>query len=250
MPVQAASWREGASAELQAAVEEAMSRLAADEQYERDAPKVCETLDSLDRVANVAWEFATILDQLSTVANSALFAASKQPRDNVHLGGRLVAPVPDLAKVRIDEAIKLSVSISRCSEIAQGFVAVRHMSDGPKEQGGWSSRGKEPDLRAIDYSEDFSGVPFRSPKDKYAVRVIEALIRASHPAGTSNVRNSRALLEAYLDSTWAEMGRNTAVSWTRVIKTRRLIARKLELDRRRHTETLQMRARRNSITSE
>jgi hypothetical protein len=249
MPVESASWRDGLSPELQAAVEAAMAQYAADESYESMSPRVSDTLQSLDRLAHVALEFATILVRLSPVAQSALSEVSCRQHSHIELDYRLIPRFSDLSRMRLGQAVKLAANLSSCAETAGEFVRVRHMSAGPIEQGSGSSAGRESDLRAVGYDDAFAAVPFKSPKDKYAVRVIEALAKASHPLGMSNGRGCRQRLKAFLDSTWAEMERGAAPSWERVVKVRRLIADKAMQEMRRRAEILRLLPRRNRTSA-
>lgn len=243
-------WREGASAELQAAVELAMEQFAFEEQYESTSSTVSETIKSLDKLAIVAWEFATILNELSQVGKSALFEVTKKQRGTIILNKRIFAPIPDLGRFRLDQALNVAVNISSCSEAAKSLIRVSHGSDGPIEQGGGSNRGKDSDIRAIGYDDRFMGVPFRQPKDKFAVRVIEALTKSAHPAAALNVPNSRPLLVAFLDDAWSEMGKQSKSSWTRVVKARHAIAAKVRLELELKEKAAQSRPRWNGAPLE
>jgi hypothetical protein len=245
-----ARWRDTASTELQAAVEAAARQLEADEAYEAAGPKVSETLRSLDRLEVVAYELALELKRLSAVGRGALYQVSRLQRAEIQVDGRLVGLVPELGRFQVDNAMGLAANIAVCSASAKSFLVVEHMSDGPTEQGAGSNRGKECDLRAVSYADKLEMVPFRQPKDRFAVRVIEALVRASHPAGAQNQRDSLSLLKEFLDSVWLDLDRGPAPSWTRVAKCRRRIADHVRAGIKDREKQASRRARWNSPSSE
>ena len=200
---------------LLVALERARSQLEADESYEDEQFTTKKTLACLRNIASLAADLGAHLQGLSPMGHAAIASGGRIEGQLRTAGSRdLVYIVPHLALAAERAAVKLRQMHAPMTE-----------EDG---QGANSSLGRESDLRAVraDDGRASNALPFRQPKDKFAISVIEALIRHQHPLSMVEDRGSSRALSDFLNLLWSEMNR-PPVNWERVVRRRRHIAEAL-----------------------
>ena len=228
-PPSVENWETADRSQLKSEIRAAIDQLKADEDYETEGSKVSETLMLLRNVSISATLLVQQLSTLSPVGVSAIHEASRKPGRKLMLNDVPFVTKP-IFRADMRDAARFGLSLARACDMAIDIVKAGHMSDVQSGQGTGSSEGKESDLRAIGYADGFKTVPFKNPKDKFAVRVIEVLVKHEHPLMRSS---SRLGLVFFLDHIWAEAGKSNSVNWTRVLRARAQIAKKVEREQAR-----------------
>ena len=204
-------WTEGLGEGCRKTIGEAIEQLDYDERYEEgDSWTVAQTIESLRDLERHSEAFVALVEGLSPVGQAAMFEAGENRR--IYTGRYELS---DLSK-KLEE---IAVSANRAADILKEM----HSPTADVGQGSGSAMGRDSDLRAIrvdhDYDTDLS--PFRSPKDKFAVRVIAAIIGEGFDP--SAPRASRSLTDC-LDAIWRNFREGSPPNWSRVVKERKRIA--------------------------
>lgn len=217
------NWLSNATPLLASQIKEATKQLAADEEYERYGPTIGETLEQLEKLAQASRSLAKHLIQLSPVGKAALRQASTTRRGVLSFQDRKFGRCKRVDRHELARGISFLLTVADAVEVAPDIIHNRNISEPKNGPGTGSDFGRSSDLRAVGYAQGFETVPFRSPKDKFAVRVIEALYEYDGPH-----MSARALGD-FLDRLWSASGRTERVSWDRVVKSRARIAEKMRL---------------------
>lgn len=212
------TWRDGLGEKVCGKIEEAVEQLAADENYEVNGCRLAETVGHLAAIEQHAIALVELVGRLSPVGKAAMFEAG------IHRGvdtGRyeLGSIAPRLAEIANSAGAGADRLVNMHSPI---------LEDG---QGTGSAMGRDSDLRALraDHDRTTNLPPFRSPKDKFAVAVVKALIGAGFE---SEARGSAKALERILDSIWKAFRSGNPPNWTKVVKARGQIAEWVAADRK------------------
>lgn len=216
-------------------IQAAVKQLEADEFYERcGGNTVAETLRHLKDIKRYAEALRATIDALSPVAKAAMFEAGvRRGRET----GRY--ELAGLADQLVEFAESAGSSIDRIVEM--------HSSWSESGQGTGSAMGRDSDLRAIraDHDRQSDLPPFRSPKDKFAVAIVKALIRHGFDP---SARGAARELQGNLDRLWSEHRNGPAPNWTRVVKARHAIGRIVERDRAAERVWRKVQAKRNATS--
>jgi len=214
-------WNDGLSWDCSAAIEQAAEQWARDEEYEDDEEghTVAETIGDLRNLERLAEALIALVGQLSPVGKAAMFEAgerrrtySRDPRrgfKQVYTGRYALSSLSD----KLEE---IALSANQAADQLHEMHSPTAELEG---QGAGSAMGRDSDLRAItiDHDRNAGLPPFRSPKDKFAVRTIKALVRDGFDPKMVGAR--RALRER-LDAVWVHFAKSDPPNWDRVIKQR------------------------------
>lgn len=225
-----------ADGELAIELQSAIDRFWSDHRYEDVStnelhgrrPTVLSTLRALEVVSTASTKLVEAIGSLSPVGVLAISEAMQirwMREDSRNGGGGHVRLKRPFGRLEIERAVNAARRLIQPAALAVSILRERHRPFADTGQGTGSSAGKDSDLRVVEYHPDYPSVPFKSPKDKFAVRVIEALMRHNHPL--SNI--DRPLREArlLLDSLWIAAGNSKPANWERVLKSRKHIAAKM-----------------------
>ncbi|TKD50158.1 hypothetical protein [Sphingomonas baiyangensis] len=226
------NWKIDARPQLVIDIHAAIAQLKADEEYEKGSFKVSETIGLLREISSGATLLAQQLSSLSPVALSAINEGSRGQSRKLELNGKPFMPKA-IFRAEIRGAVSIGLNLADACKRAIDIIKVGHFSDLESGQGTGSSQGKESDLRAIGYADGFETVPFKSPKDKFGVRVLEALARNEHPLMGPNSKPRH--LTTFLNLVWADAEQSIAVNWTRVLRVRFQIAEKARSEEKRRS---------------
>lgn len=204
--------RRGRRGELEATITRAIDQLAADEFYESERGyKLIDTVNQLRDVRRQAEELIATLGQLSPIGMAAMHDVGLRRGEDTGRHG--------LAEWRKDFAKIASIADSAADELIQ-----MHSPLPDKGQGAGSAMGRDSDLRAIraDHGLRTSRLPpFRSPKDKFAVAIVKAIIRNGFDPAA---RGASAELTRRLNSIWRRFEGGRPPNWDRVVKARHAIS--------------------------
>jgi hypothetical protein len=211
-------WRTGLDREVCAKVEKVVDQLGADEDYEIHGCRLAETVHNLAAIQQHAAALVEIIGRLSSVGTAAMFEAG------IHRGA-------DTGRYELGSIAPRLAEIANSAGAGADRLVNMHSPLPEDGQGTGSAIGRDSDLRAIraDHDRTTNLPPFRSPKDKFAVAVVKALIDAGFDY---EARGAAKALERKLDSIWNGFRSGDPPSWAKVVKARRQIAAWVAADRK------------------
>lgn len=208
-------WRANLPNPLIIAIEEAIARFRANDDYELRSSKLADTIDHLNALASQSEALILLIGSLSPVAMAAIHEEG--------LKRRITAGRYELQDVA--SALKDMPYIARSAAIE---LHEMHSPLPDEGQGSGSAMGRDSDLRAIEADhEQKPGFHFRSPKDKLAVAVIKAYLRYQRQFDV-NKRGAASALGALLHALWADIRPGEVTNWKRVTHSRFEIAHLVE----------------------
>lgn len=204
-------WDDGLGDECRREIEQAAEQLLHDELYEEDTDwTVAQTMQNLLGIEQHAEAFIALVKELSPVGQAAMFEAGENRR--IYTGRYELSDLSKMLK-------EIAVSANQAADILKEM----HSPTADIGQGSGSAMGRDSDLRAIRVDHDYTSKlpPFRSPKDKFAVKVIQAVIRDGFDPSE---RGAKRNLTNRLDAVWRGFREDDPPNWDRVVKERKYIA--------------------------
>ena len=222
-------WRAGLSRKLVRQITAAVEQAQADAAYEKLWP-LKQALGALRMIDELATPLLQAVRSLSPVAAASIWEVSKRTeikRDLELLAIWEGAPRRRRAFGRSELRVvtdHLEVLAQLAGKAAETLEAM-HSPSPDQGQGSRSAIGRDSDLRAIPAGYDTSGElpPSRSPRDKFAVSVIRALVSNNHPVVLTNYLGQRRDLETLLTDIWVQSGLGLKPNWKTISEDRRKI---------------------------
>lgn len=188
------SWQHRYTREVVSAFGDVLNQLLVDLLYEHQAPRLAQSVTALRSASAHAQALHSALRGLSPVARAAIY--------ELHYTRR-----PRFTRSDLDRLLVALGGLAPLLSAAAEYVADAHLPLPEDGQGSGSVAGRDSDLRAVSLTVGHE--TFRSPKDKFAVRVIEALCRLDYGDQVTG-KGQRGSLTLLLDELWTEFWKHVA----------------------------------------
>ncbi|HEY0113056.1 MAG TPA: hypothetical protein VGB59_07860 [Allosphingosinicella sp.] len=211
----ASKWLSGLPAELAQRIQEAIKQFEADERYEKSHGKLAGTIRRLGLIEEHCRPLIAAIHGLSPVGMASIHEEGAKRGFEIgrHELEKMVNGLESLAEIALLGADRL---LSMHSPL-------------PDEgQGAGSAIGRDSDLRAVKAQQDWQEFhfEFRSPKDKFGLRVLKAYLRHFSDFDVS-ARGAGRAIDTFLREAWNEVCPGHSTDWKRVVRARHAVAARM-----------------------